>query len=149
MQMWPKPRSSLLQRREIVHSRRRGEFSPDWRGCSGGNAFPRSIGQSVNRGKYSKPSDVILPDGLSKSRQLYLWGVVYCVRKTLPAPIKDGRGEEYRFTVEHDPQENNYSHSELRAYKDDERREEVSASVKKKYRLALAFKLQLEIKPLV
>ena len=135
-----RPEEKLYRRVSKMHFLQNGQLDP------GKVSFPDI---SVNREKYSKPSDVIFADGLSKSRQLYLWGVVYCVSKTLPAPIKDGRGEEYQFAVDHEPLENNYSHSELSAYKDNERQNKVSGAVKKLYRVRLASQLQLKIKPLV
>lgn len=107
-----------------------------------GVRFPN---QSVNRERFSKPTDVILPDG--KSFEWLLLGVAAFVSDDIPRPIPDGDGSLYEFTVEHDPEEANYSHSELRAYKNGERKNKGSRKVEKVYRAALAKKLSLVVPP--
>lgn len=70
----------------------------------------------------------------------------------LPAPMQTGGEIEYNSTVEHDPQENNYGHCELRVYKAGRRernKNKINAEVKKKYRTELAFRTRLIIRPLV
>ena len=65
---------------------------------------------SVNRGKYSQPEDVLMP---SYER----WGVVSFQVKDVPARILSAGGAKFEFGIVHDPEEDNYSHSEVRAYK--------------------------------
>jgi len=85
---------------------------------------------SVNRGKYSKPEDVLLPDYLN-------WGIVEFQVGNIPAQLKTPDGKEFDFKVEHDPTEENYSHSEIRTYKDGlipKTNKQVADSVKKSFR---------------
>lgn len=67
---------------------------------------------SVNREKYSEPADVLL------SRPTH--GVAAFEVQDLPGELQNPDGA-YQFKVEHAPEEDNYSHSEVRTYKDGRR----------------------------
>jgi len=98
--------------------------------------------QSVNRDKYSKPADVLLPDSVdSDSHEWIYWGVAGFFVGDIPENMRTGGDVEYRFTAEHDPYEDNYAHTELRVYKNQVReryKKKINTSVKKKYRTELA-----------
>lgn len=67
---------------------------------------------SVNRSKYSEPRDVLLPSWLE-------WGIAVFTVADVPAPfMAEGTGIAWSFRMEHVPEEENYSHSEIRSYKD-------------------------------
>lgn len=68
----------------------------------------------------------------------------------MPAGTVTGESKnktEYTFTVEHAPEEHNYSHCELRVYKNLKRARDGSKTVKRRYREELAKHLRLEISP--
>ncbi len=119
-------------------------ISPDQGVLPGSIRFPV---QSVNRSRYSLPADVILPSADPRSRDWYLLGVaVFCVMD-LPPAIPSGDGILYEFEMAHDPDFDNYSHSEVRAIADNNRREPTSQAVKKKYRLHIWQRLKLLFPP--
>jgi hypothetical protein len=64
---------------------------------------------SVNRGKYSEPGDVLYPN-------YFHLGVAEFPVSAIPGPrpFTDQQGETrtYALTVEHDPKDDNYAHSE-------------------------------------
>lgn len=95
---------------------------------------------SVNRGKYSKPEDVLGP------RPEY--GVAAFQVRDIPGPIVD-EGREYTFRVEHDPREGNYSHSEVRSFRDGARMkpEEPNRTVRQTFRATLALTAKVIRKP--
>lgn len=108
--------------------------------------------QSVNREKYSCCTDVLLPDGSPRSKAWVLWGVVAIRVEDLPPETRSPGGIAYRFTVEHDPWEDNYGHAELRVYKDGQREsnnKRINSQVKKKYRTELARRTRVIVQPLV
>ena len=108
--------------------------------------------QSVNREQFSRPGDVLLPDGETRSKEWILNGVVAFFRNDLPCQSSSGGDVTYTFTAEHDPVEDNYGHTELRVYKDGRRvlkSKQVNTEVKKRYRLQLARKAQVIIRPLI
>lgn len=85
---------------------------------------------SVNREKYSEPEDVLIghPDAV---------GIAAAVVGDIPAEI-DG----YEFLPVHDPQEDNYSHTEIRTFRDGKRlRRKPPNLVRKEFRLS--FRLQI------
>jgi hypothetical protein len=100
---------------------------------------------SVNRAKYSEPEDVLIPDYLD-------WGIaafeVGNVPKSLTSPAPGN--VKYDFRVAHDPVEDNYSHSEVRTYKDEhhEKKLDVNKTVKKLFRQILSEKTVIIRKPL-
>ncbi len=68
----------------------------------------RSPDFSVNRAKYSEPDDVVLfqPN----------CGIASFTVADVPELLLSKEKVEYRFSVEHDPLADNYSHSEVRSY---------------------------------
>ena len=68
---------------------------------------------SVNRGKYSEPTDVLYPN------YFHLGVAQFCV-DAVPGP-RYFEGREYNLVPEHDPEKDNYAHSEIRAYRQGER----------------------------
>lgn len=108
--------------------------------------------QSVNRERYSRPRDVLLPDGALVSRNWILWGVSMVQISDLPPDIASPGGVSFSFTAEHDPLEDNYSHSELRVYKNgirEQAKKKINSQVKKKYRTDMAFRTRLVVRPLI
>lgn len=109
--------------------------------------------QSVNRQKYSKPQDVLLPEaGNEKSKEWIYWGVFnFPVHTVLPSI--EASGEVIcTFRVEHDPVEHNYAHSEIRAYRQGQRivdKKLISKEHRKQYRLAIMDKVVIVTEPLV
>jgi hypothetical protein len=116
------------------------------------SAYIRFPDQSVNRAKYSKASDVLIPDTQQKSRDWIYWGVAQVNVNDIPSPTQSIGGVAYKFTVEHDPVDDNYGHSELRVYKGKDRvgdTENVNKGIKKEYRAELAKKTRICIMPLI
>jgi hypothetical protein len=72
---------------------------------------------SVNRSKYSVPSDALYADGVDYAG--YGWGVAAFAVGDVPASLKEG-AEQFDFKVAHAPLPNNFSHSEVRAYRGSE-----------------------------
>jgi hypothetical protein len=68
---------------------------------------------SVNREKYSVPGDVVA--------QHAGFGICAFRVRDIPPRIQSGDGRVFTFPVEHVPEEDNYSHSEVRTYCDGER----------------------------
>ena len=106
----------------------------------------------MNRGKHSIPSDVLLPSKTKGSARWIYCGVAQCLRNDVPNKIEykaqKGRKEEIICTVDHDPEEDNYSHTELRVHKGGSRAKKISSRLaKKEYRTKLALKAVLLIKP--
>jgi len=95
---------------------------------------------SVNRGKYSEPQDVLW----GKWDFLSDWGYGSMTVSQVPGSLCDGAGLTTDFRVEHDPiagtaeQRENYSHSEIRAYKHGERSKKLPGTVKLKFRRRIA-----------
>ncbi|MBE7561102.1 hypothetical protein HS125_20000 [bacterium] len=94
--------------------------------------FPRF---SVNREKYNRPADVLVPDWPD-------WGVAAFKYEDVPDKPWSAVGSPHEFTfrVEHDPLPHNYAHSELRAYRNREHSEKIDVpkTVKKAFRQELA-----------
>ena len=70
----------------------------------------------------------------------------------LPPDIASPGGVSFSFTAEHDPLEDNYSHSELRVYKNgirEQAKKKINSQVKKKYRTDMAFRTRLVVRPLI
>lgn len=103
--------------------------------------------QSVNRQKYcANPQWVLLPKYCE-------WGVALLVRGDVPEAMSSPSpgGIRYRFTIEHVPEDENYSHSEIRVYRGDEvvfnQKLEINATVKKNFRMQLAEKMRIIQRP--
>jgi hypothetical protein len=92
--------------------------------------------QSVNRAKYSEPEWVLLPRWAH-------WGYGAFRAKEIPQNITSGSGEIHHFRVEHDPKEENYSHSEIRAYKKGVRRRNCSKVVSAEFKTRLSQKIRV------
>ena len=81
-----------------------------------------------------------------------LWGVAAFCAGDLPPKTQTTGDVKYEFTVEHDPLDDNYGHSELRVYKDGKREKDtkkINTGVKKEYRTKLAFRTRIVVRPLV
>ena len=73
-------------------------------------SFPR---QSVNRGKYSAPEDVLHPDCCG-STVLTGWRIAMLLVGDVPRHLKSGDGREFLFFLRHAPLTSCYAHSEMR-----------------------------------
>lgn len=94
---------------------------------------------SINRGKFSEPEDVAFGwDGC---------GVAQFYVEDVPAEVSgDTPGEKtYNFRPQHRPDEDNYAHSEIWAFREGLRvdRPNPSSSVKKKYRTMLSQRITI------
>lgn len=71
---------------------------------------------SFNRGKYSDPEDVLDPDHPDLNR------IAFLVAGNLPEPVSHPLEpeKEYGFRLEHLPEEDNYSHTEVQVKKESE-----------------------------
>lgn len=114
--------------------------------------------QSVNRDKCSEAYDVLLPNNESRAIDMVFWGVASVTVDDVPK--SDGtnveskaknKAAQLRFTVEHDPLEDNYGHTELRVYKNGSRtrKSNVAELAKKAYRTKLAGKTAVVIRPAI
>jgi hypothetical protein len=98
---------------------------------------------SVNRAKYSEPEDVLIPDYLD-------WGIAAFEVGNVPKSLISPGNVKYDFRVEHDPVEDNYSHSEVRTYKDEhhDKKLDPNKTVKKRFRQILSEKTVIIRQPL-
>jgi hypothetical protein len=94
--------------------------------------FPK---QSVNRGRFSEPGDVLFHndgkyDGL---------GAVEFDVADIPATITGDQGSTYRFFMHHEPLDDNYGHSEIWSARPraEEEYREPSKSTKLQFRMQL------------
>ena len=83
----------------------------------------------MNWSRYSKPWDVIFDHHGFGITQIF----VRDLPGRLPEKVMSG-ANSYDLKVEHEPEPENYSHSEIHAYKDGKRSDGVSNTVKKEYR---------------
>ena len=88
-------------------------------------------------------------DGTEKSRDWILHGIAQCEFQSVPPQILDGNGVACDFRVEHDPLDDNYSHSELRSFVGGVRTQDTSKKVKKECRTTLALKSSVRNSPLI
>lgn len=102
---------------------------------------------SVNRGKYSKPSDVLRPQDVG-------WGVAQFQVGDVPQAIYDSEARStpivYTFRVEHVPLPENYAHSEVRTYADGSHltdKRQVRKKIRKEFRERLRRKMAVPIEP--
>jgi hypothetical protein len=93
---------------------------------------------SVNRGKYSEPGDVLFPE-------YFHLGVAEFPVSKIPAPRsftdQQGNTRDYELKVEHDPEEENYAHSEVRAFRESlrvTRTGKIPITVKSEFRQLIA-----------
>jgi hypothetical protein len=99
---------------------------------------------SVNRSKFSKPHDVLYPDYFDTC------GVLSFTVGDIPEPYQIEGGARYEWKPEHDPLEENYSHTEVRTYRDgafDRNHQIGSKLVKKYFRECLRRRARIEIVP--
>jgi hypothetical protein len=96
---------------------------------------------SVNREKYSEQDDVIF--------SFTGWGVAAFRVADVPQAIKSEGGPEYQYKVEHVPEDKNYSHSEVRTYKNGIYSEKIKLpeKVKKLYRTLLLNGVRVLMRP--
>lgn len=93
--------------------------------------------QSVNRSKYSEAEWVILPPFSD-------WGYGAFKVEDIPPKIIRQQGYPYDFRVKHDPFQENYSHSEIRAYVNGTRRKKIdNKNVKLYFRMRISQKTEL------
>jgi len=116
----------------------------------GDRVTPLSIqvpAQSVNRQKYCpNPEWVLLPKYLD-------CGIAVFLRRDVPPSMTSAGNVTYSFIVEHDPQEENYSHSEVRCYRDQETvfkpNLKVNQETKMNFRMRFAEKMRVIRRPLL
>jgi hypothetical protein len=99
---------------------------------------------SVNRSRFSEPGDALLPDWAG-------WGVAAFAVKDVPPSVASEGGPDVEFKVEHVPLEENYAHSEVRAYKLGKHSRDlgVPKTVKSRFRQILSEKSRIVIEPQV
>ncbi len=106
--------------------------------------------QSVNREKYSKPFDVILPDRTPRTTGWIYWGVAAIRVEQIPEPEATSGGGVFEFRVEHDPEFDNFSHSEIRVFKNgkhESRKGNINHKVKMAYRYKIAQRAVIVLRP--
>ncbi|MCF8079573.1 MAG: hypothetical protein K9K88_09860 [Desulfobacterales bacterium] len=109
-----------------------------------GAFYPNSIRFpefSVNREKYSRPEDVLLPDFDDLGIAAYRVG-------DIPGPLKTpggGTNTTYTFGPVHDPIPGNYSHSEVRTYLNGvyKRKKIKSSIIKLEFKARLSEKMEI------
>lgn len=89
----------------------------------------RTLDQSVNRSKYSRPEDVLFPRNFS-------WGILAFPVCDVPNNLLSGTGISIEFKVTHVPLWNNYAHSEIHAFNASthHRQNRLSNKVKREFR---------------
>lgn len=106
--------------------------------------------QSVNREKYSRLCDVLLPDGPDTLKWVYQ-GVASLAVKDVPKQMTSAGNVVFDFTVEHDPLDDNFGHAELRVYKSGKREKnkgKINSEVKKAYRTEVGLRTRVVFWPL-
>jgi hypothetical protein len=78
-----------------------GQLTPD--------AIRSQLKQSVNRGNYSEPEDVLF----SESGEFNGLGAIELKVSDLPVKLERPDGPTFVFFICHEPEETNYSHSEI------------------------------------
>ncbi len=120
---------------ELLYNRCRAVHVAEQRLLPEGIKFPD---WSVNRSKYSEPDDVLLPSYSD-------WGIVEFKVDSVPKKLISPGEVVFEFKVEHDPVEDNYSHSEVRTYKGGVHNKKIdpNTAVKKQFRQMLSDKTRL------
>ncbi len=136
---------------EILYLRcKRGSLNDEGKKLApAGIHFPN---QSVNRQKYSKPKDVLLPNNEDKTKEWIFWGVARIFVRDIPEgtetqALPTAKKVIYKYDTVHVPEDDNFSHSEIRVKKDGVYVK--SQGVKKAYRTDLSFKTTVIVKPLI
>lgn len=108
--------------------------------------------QSVNREKYSgSPEWVLLPRSRHGMCGILAFAVKD-VRLCLPPRDEDADGMRFDFRVEHTPMEDNYPHSDVRAYREDDPdtlARKVRSQVKQRFRMLLSERSRIVRRPVV
>lgn len=102
---------------------------------SAGIRFPNT---SVNRCRYSEPEDVIIPEPEMAYARLRT--------RDVPGALTSPGQVTVAFVVEHDPEEDNFSHCEIRAFKDGQHisdKGKLPPSVKKEFRQRVSEKTEV------
>lgn len=100
--------------------------------------------QSVNRGKYSEPEDVLHPNYLD-------FGIARFQVQHVQLELSSGGEINYQWTIEHKPEENNYAHSEIWTYKDKQHitDSKLPTGIKKQFRQMLSERAEVIKQPQV
>ncbi|MDQ2731986.1 MAG: hypothetical protein M3Y56_10030 [Armatimonadota bacterium] len=113
-----------------------------------GNVFADQIpfypDMSVSRSKYSFPEDVLYPDFFAQCG-VFSFGV-----HDIPASYSSDKDTHYEWKPEHDPQDDNFAHTEVRTYKNGlfTRGLNIGSKVVKKYfRELLQDRSRIDIAP--
>jgi len=93
---------------------------------------------SVNRGKHGYYWYLLYPEFLA-------FGVVEFLVSDIPTPLQSEGGVEYAFRPEHDPEDGNYAHSEVRTFKGKTRHQKsnLPQGIKKEFRESLVQRMVL------
>ena len=80
----------------------------------------RAKNQSVNRSRFSKPEDVLIPPTDRPEADFSQWGFASVAVQDLPVQLRSipDSNPSYSYRPVHDPLPDNYAHSEIRAYND-------------------------------
>lgn len=126
---------------ENLYNRFKKEFLTEGKFLPTGIKFPD---WSVNREKYSEPEDVLFPDFLE-------WGIAQFKVSDVPDTLTSAGDNKFDFKVEHAPVEENYSHSEVRSYKNEQhnRKIDVNKLVKKRFRQIISEKIVIIKEPMI
>jgi len=118
---------------ENLYNRFKQNYFKDGKFLPEGIRFPD---WSVNREKYSEPEDVLIPNYSD-------WGIIEFKVGAIPQSLESLGDVKFDFKVEHDPYDDNYSHSEVRTYKNGvhEKRIDLPKLVKKEFRQRLSEKI--------
>lgn len=110
--------------------------------------FIRASGYSVNRGKYSLCFDVLLPGAQHGSLEWLYWGVASLQVRDVPSQLQPSTTPT-AFRVEHVPDDDNYAHSEIRAYKSERQVADnrVAKMVKKALRQIISDRARILLLP--
>ena len=112
--------------------------------------YIRASGLSLNRGKYSFCFDVLLPCVQQETLQWLYWGVACLQVSEVPSQLQfSDTPTPTAFRVEHDPDDDNYSHSEIRAYKSEKllKPKGVATKVKKELRQIISDRARILLLP--
>jgi hypothetical protein len=99
---------------------------------------------SVNRERFSEPTDVLYYDYPNCLNQ----GVSAFNAKDIPVqfPVYDNHSKTkniYDFCIWHDPKKDNYSHSEVRGYKNNHEARRIAKTVKKWFKIKLSERISI------
>lgn len=74
-------------------------------------------GWSVNRGSLSEPEDVLIPDDDAVDDNYDGWGIAYFEVRDVPLSLETEGSNVFTFKPVHVPKPENYSHSEIRTFR--------------------------------